>query len=135
MKYQALYTLIGYFYLELINYLEHYGMVRDKDENGVYEPITKMHSWNSPSSPVMYRLQRHSDHHCHGFRPYQILRRYEEAPFIGFDYFQSLFLAVNPPLWFYIMNPRVLALRTYQRNKATDILSSPKVSVTTEEVR
>lgn len=61
---------MGMFFLELINYIEHYGLQRKKDENGIYESITKMHSWNSLSSPVLFRIQRHSDHHAHAFRPY-----------------------------------------------------------------
>lgn len=70
LKYQLCYTLWGSFFLELINYIEHYGIERKKDENGIYESISKMHSWNSLSSPVLFRLQRHSDHHSHAFRPY-----------------------------------------------------------------
>lgn len=70
LKYQMFYTFWGIFFLELINYIEHYGIERKKDENGIYESISKMHSWNSYSSPVLFRLQRHSDHHSHAFRPY-----------------------------------------------------------------
>lgn len=70
LKYQFCYTLMGMFFLELINYIEHYGLLRKQDENGIYESINKMHSWNSLSSPVLFRIQRHSDHHAHSFRPY-----------------------------------------------------------------
>ena len=89
LKYQFLYSFQGMFFLELINYLEHYGMERRKDENGIYESINKYHSWNSVSSTTLFRLQRHSDHHAHSFRPYQILRRFDEAPFYQFEYFQA----------------------------------------------
>jgi len=81
MCYHFLYAWQGVFYLELINYIEHYGLLRKKDENGIYESITKMHSWNSISSPTMFRLQRHSNHHAHSFRPYQILQRIDDAPY------------------------------------------------------
>jgi len=70
LKYQFLYAFMGAFYLETINYIEHYGLTRKKDENGIYESINKLHSWNSISSPTMFRLQRHSDHHSHSFRPF-----------------------------------------------------------------
>jgi alkane 1-monooxygenase len=87
------YTFWGIFFLETINYIEHYGLLRSKDENGIEESITKFHSWNSLSSPVLFRIQRHSDHHAHSFRPYQILRRYDDAPTLPFEYLHSIVLA------------------------------------------
>jgi alkane 1-monooxygenase len=69
-KYQLLYIFWGVFYLELVDYIEHYGLERSLDKEGIYEPINKLHSWNSNSSPILFRLQRHSDHHAHAFRPY-----------------------------------------------------------------
>ena len=68
------YSFVGVFFIELINYVEHYGLVRRKDARGIYEPITERHSWNSTSSSLLFRIQRHSDHHMHAYRPYQILR-------------------------------------------------------------
>ena len=111
------YTFWGIFFLELINYIEHYGLEREKDENGIYESITKMHSWNSLSSPVLFRLQRHSDHHAHSFRPYQILRRFDEAPYHPFEYLHSFVLSLCPPLWFYLINPRVDAINDLKLGK------------------
>lgn len=70
LKFQAAYTFTGLFWAEMVNYLEHYGLQRRKDSNGIYESIGCMHSWNSLSSPVAFRIQRHSDHHAHVFRPY-----------------------------------------------------------------
>ena len=95
----------------MINYIEHYGLLRAKDSSGVYESINRYHSWNSISSPMLFRIQRHSDHHAHAFRPYQILRRFDDAPYIPFEYMQTTFLIVCPPLWFALMNPRVEAIR------------------------
>jgi alkane 1-monooxygenase len=119
LKYQFHYTLMGMFFLELINYIEHYGLQRKKDENGIYESITKMHSWNSLSSPVLFRIQRHSDHHAHAFRPYQILRRFDDAPYHPFEYLHSFVMCMVPPFWFYIINPRVDALKDLQNGKKT----------------
>lgn len=110
VKYQLYYAFWGNFYLELINYIEHYGLTRNKGPDGIYESISPMHSWNSTSSPTMFRLQRHSDHHAHSFRPYQILRRFDDAPYLGFDYVLALVVALCPPLWFYCINPRVEAI-------------------------
>jgi len=70
VKYQFAYALTEILFLETVNYLEHYGLQRKKDEHDIYESINKMHSWNAKSGPVLIRLQRHSDHHAHGFRPY-----------------------------------------------------------------
>jgi alkane 1-monooxygenase len=56
LRYQFFYTLQGICYQETVNYIEHYGLVRKKDENGVYESISKMHSWNQVSSTVMFRI-------------------------------------------------------------------------------
>lgn len=56
VKYQMVYTLWGTVYLEAINYLEHYGLRRNKDDQGIYESINNMHSWNSDASPALFRL-------------------------------------------------------------------------------
>tara|TARA_B110000285_G_C15089018_1_gene597943 strand:+ start:1219 stop:1581 length:363 start_codon:yes stop_codon:yes gene_type:complete len=76
-----------------------------------------MHSWNSKSGPVLIRLQRHSDHHAHSFRPYQILRRFDEAPTLPFEYLHSVFLCTIPPLWYYLVNPKVEALADLANGK------------------
>jgi alkane 1-monooxygenase len=70
LKFYFYYIIVGLYLVEMINYIEHYGIIRKKDENGVDESINKMHSWNQLSGTVIVRLQRHSDHHEHGFRPY-----------------------------------------------------------------
>lgn len=117
VKYQIVYTISGQFLFEMINYIEHYGLLRRKDENGIYESITKYHSWNARSSPVFFRLQRHSDHHAHAFRPYQILRKFDEAPHHMFDYLVVFILCLIPPVWWYVMDPRVKAVREMQEGK------------------
>lgn len=93
-----------------MNYIEHYGIIRKKDKNGVDESIGKMHSWNQLSGAIIVRLQRHSDHHEHSFRPYQILRRMDDAPYFPFEYLHCYYLSLIPPVWFLVMNPRVEAL-------------------------
>ena len=68
--FQLGYSFVGIFFIEMINYVEHYGLLRKKNSNGTYEAINKMHSWNAASSPLLFRIQRHSDHHMHAYRPY-----------------------------------------------------------------
>jgi len=109
-KFFLCYIVGALIWVEIVNYIEHYGMERKKDANGVHESINKMHSWNQLSGAIIVRLQRHSDHHEHSFRPYQILRRMDEAPFMPFEYLHCYQLAAVPPIWFYVMNPRVEAL-------------------------
>ncbi len=58
--------------LEIINYVEHYGLHRRKGEDGRYERTNHTHSWNSNfvfTNLVLFHLQRHSDHHAFAKRP------------------------------------------------------------------
>lgn len=102
---------------EGINYLEHYGLRRTKDENGIYESIAYQHSWSAHSNHVSFRIQRHADHHAHSFRPYQILRRFDKTPTLPFDYLLMYQLAFVPPLFFMIMDPRVDAINDVKKGK------------------
>jgi len=98
--------------LEVINYVEHYGLHRRILENGKYERITPAHSWNSNyflTNLALFQLQRHSDHHAYGKRRYQVLRHYEDSPQLPGGYAAMYVLALVPPLWKKIMNPRVEA--------------------------
>jgi len=77
------YSLLTVFFLEAINYIEHYGLRRKKDENGIYEPVNIKHSWNAPhryTNYLIFKLQRHSDHHANAYKPYQILNTYADSP-------------------------------------------------------
>jgi len=104
--------------LEIVNYIEHYGLHRRQLDNGKYERTTPAHSWNSSyflSNIGMFQVQRHSDHHAFPKRRYQVLRHYEESPQLPFGYATMYLIALVPPLWFRIMNPRVDAY--YQGEK------------------
>ena len=96
--------------LEIINYIEHYGLMREKLPNGRYERVQPRHSWNANhvfTNNLLFQLQRHSDHHANGARRYQTLRHFEEAPQLPFGYATAVVAAMVPPLWKRIMNPRV----------------------------
>ncbi|MBW4934079.1 alkane 1-monooxygenase [Marinobacter sp. F4206] len=98
--------------LEIINYVEHYGLHRRKLPNGRYERTTPAHSWNSNyliTNMGLFHLQRHSDHHAFPARRYQVLRHYDGAPQLPTGYTGMYLLALIPPLWFRVMNPRVRA--------------------------
>ncbi|MEO1581572.1 MAG: alkane 1-monooxygenase [Pseudomonadota bacterium] len=96
--------------LEIINYVEHYGLMRERDSNGRYERISPRHSWNANhlvTNLFLFQLQRHSDHHANGSRRYQALRHFEESPQLPFGYPTAVLVTLLPPLWFRVMNPRV----------------------------
>ncbi len=105
-------ALIAVGYLELTNYVEHYGLERKLLEHGKYEPTMAHHSWNAPhraSNWLLINLQRHSDHHCKPSRRFPLLQNYTEAeaPQLPFGYPVMVAAALIPPLWRRRMNPRV----------------------------
>jgi alkane 1-monooxygenase len=100
----------GAFQLTSANYIEHYGLQRQRLADGRYERCAPHHSWNSNhlvSNLVVFQLQRHSDHHAHPGRGYQSLRDFPDLPRLPSGYFGMFLLAYMPPLWFRVMDPRV----------------------------
>jgi alkane 1-monooxygenase len=109
----AVHNVFAWWQLTSANYVEHYGLLRLKDENGRYERCQPYHSWNSNhifSNLVLFHLERHSDHHAHPLRRYQSLRNFDDLPTLPSGYFGSYLLAWCPPLWFRVMDERLLAL-------------------------
>lgn len=105
-------AVFGFQLLEVVNYLEHYGLLRQKKESGRYERCQPEHSWNSNrrvTNIFLYQLQRHSDHHANPTRGYEALRHFDEAPQLPGGYASMILVAWIPPLWFKVMNPRVKA--------------------------
>lgn len=105
-------SLWSNFQLTSANYIEHYGLLRQQDANGRFETCKPQHSWNSNhvfSNWATFHLQRHSDHHAHPLRRYQSLRHFDEAPQLPSGYFGMFPIAYVPPLWFAVMDKRLLA--------------------------
>ena len=103
---------VGWLHLSLANYVEHYGLKRDLKDNGRYGPCEPRHSWNTNhivSNLMLFHLQRHSDHHANPLRPYQALRNFDDLPHLPSGYPGSFLLAVVPPLWRRVMDPKVKA--------------------------
>ncbi|WP_166389278.1 fatty acid desaturase [Nocardioides ochotonae] len=115
LPYLVIQAVVGFSLLEAVNYLEHYGMLRQKVGVGKrerYERVDPSHSWNSnniATNVLLYHLQRHSDHHANPTRRYQTLRDFEESPVLPTGYAGMIGLALVPPLWRRVMDPRVLA--------------------------
>ena len=112
-------------FLELTNYVEHYGLTRKHLENGRYEHVQPHHSWNAShrvTNWLLINLQRHSDHHYKPSRRFPLLQTYTdaEAPQLPFGYPVMTLMALVPPLWRRRMNPRVRAWRARYYPEITD---------------
>ncbi|MGH8561510.1 MAG: fatty acid desaturase, partial [Nevskiales bacterium] len=113
--------------LEVINYLEHYGLVRQKEPGGRWERCTPAHSWNSNhivTNVFLYQLQRHSDHHANPTRRFQALRHFDDSPQLPSGYASMLIPAYIPWLWFRQMDP--LVVKHYKGDLTKANLYPPK---------
>lgn len=112
LPYIVISAVFGFTLLETVNYLEHYGLLRQKTASGRYERCAPSHSWNSDhivTNLFLYHLQRHSDHHANPTRRYQTLRSMADAPNLPSGYASMIGLTYFPPLWRKVMDHRVLA--------------------------
>ena len=103
-------ALMGILLLETVNYIEHYGLLRKKKENGNYERVLPQHSWNSDhviGRVLLFELSRHSDHHYKASKHYQTLESYPNSPQMPTGYPGMMVLALIPPLWVWYMNRRL----------------------------
>ncbi|MEY9889301.1 alkane 1-monooxygenase [Catenulispora sp. MAP12-49] len=111
LPFLLLQMVFGFSLLEIVNYLEHYGLLRQRTESGRYEKVEPVHSWNSDrlsTNVFLYQLQRHSDHHAYPNRRYQVLRSFDEAPQLPGGYATMIVVALFPPVWRRVMDQRVL---------------------------
>ncbi|HAA55533.1 MAG TPA: alkane 1-monooxygenase [Myxococcales bacterium] len=105
---------IGFLLLETINYIEHYGLTRKRKQNGRYESVLPIHSWNSDHAlgrMLLFELTRHSDHHAHASRKYQVLRHFDESPQLPTGYPGMMVLSLFPPIWFWVMHRHIDAYK------------------------
>jgi len=108
--YSLLMSIGSFLFLETINYVEHYGLLRKIKSNGKYERVKPHHSWNSNHTIgriTLYELTRHSDHHFISSKKYQVLESIDDSPQLPYGYPTSILISFFPPLWFRIMNPLV----------------------------
>jgi alkane 1-monooxygenase len=111
LPFLAIHHFFAWWQLTSANYIEHYGLLRAKRDNGRYEPCQPRHSWNSNhkvSNLLSLHLERHSDHHANPTRSYQALRHFEDAPELPSGYSAMFLLAYVPKLWFKVMDPKVI---------------------------
>ncbi len=112
--YGALYfiaqSMIAIAMMDVITYIEHYGLLRRKGKTGRYDRMTVNHSWNSNfflTNLFLFNLPRHSDHHVYPNRKYQLLSHYEGSPELKFGYSTMMIIAMCPPLFFWMMHDKV----------------------------
>lgn len=120
MCYFILAAVMGFLLLETVNYIEHYGLEREK-KGEAYERVMPHHSWNSDhviGRLVLFELSRHSDHHFIASRKYQILRHLDHSAQMPTGYPGMMLIATIPPLWFKIMNPRIREIKKQQLDRA-----------------
>ncbi|GHF41527.1 alkane 1-monooxygenase [Seohaeicola zhoushanensis] len=118
-------AFVAVFHLEMVNYVEHYGLSRKHLGNGKYEHVLPRHSWNAAqkaSNWLLINLQRHSDHHYKPNRRFPLLQNYteDEAPQLPHGYAVMTTLALMPRLWRRVMNPRVRRWRAMYYPEITD---------------
>ena len=108
-------AVFGIVLLETVNYIEHYGLLRRKNEHGRYERVKRIHSWNSDHQIgrlMLFNLSRHSDHHYNGSKHYQLLKSLPESPQMPTGYPGMMILSLLPPLWFRLMNHKLKKLNS-----------------------
>lgn len=106
--------IIGFTILEIVNYVEHYGLEREEQKPEEFEQVSYHHSWDSRariSNFVLFKLQFHADHHVHPHRAYQKLRHHQQTPELPTGYAGMSLLVLIPPLWRKIMHPRIAKLK------------------------
>lgn len=113
LPFLLIHNFAAWFQLTSANYIEHYGLLREKKANGRYERCQPHHSWNANhifSNIMLFQLERHSDHHANPARSYQSLRSFENLPELPSGYFGMYALAYFPSLWFKVMDKRLMAI-------------------------
>ena len=124
----VLQAFVAIWQLELVNYVEHYGLTRQHLGEGRYEHVLPRHSWNAghtASNWLLINLQRHSDHHYKPDRRFPLLQNYaaDEAPQLPYGYPVMTTLALMPTVWRRVMNPKVRAWRGQFYPEVTDWLA------------
>lgn len=110
LVYFLLQSLVAVVLLELVNYIEHYGLTRKQLDNGRFEKVLPIHSWNSShlfSNYLLFNLQRHSDHHANATLAFSALQHQVKAPQLPSGYPGMILLALVPVLWFKVMNSKL----------------------------
>ena len=128
-----LHNFFAWWQLTSANYIEHYGLLREKKDNGRYARCEPYHSWNSnhiASNLLLFHLERHSDHHAHPTRHYQSLRHFEHLPTLPNCYAGTYLIAYIPWLWYKVMDKKLLQLHHIQGDMSkVNVLESKRTAI------
>ena len=105
----VLQNIVAIALLHIINYMQHYGLMRHKSETGRYEKLDAHHAWNTGknTSLSIFHLENHADHHMHPDKSFDKLKHTNDSPEHPAGYSFMVLLSLVPPLWFRIMNKRI----------------------------
>jgi alkane 1-monooxygenase len=109
--------VVAFSVLEVLNYVGHYGLTRREIRDGMHEPVGIEHSWNAnyaASNWLLFNVGLHADHHCHPGKSYECLEDRKEAPQLPAGYLAMFVLALIPPAWQFVMDPRAELWRRQQ---------------------
>lgn len=99
-------SLFNKLLLEALNYLEHYGLVRNPET-----PYALRHAWDTDrafSHVVLIHLPMHSEHHLKPMTHFESLEAQPQAtPLLPCGYLAALALTLIPPLWKKVMAPKL----------------------------
>ena len=116
MLFYLLCAIIAKALLEVINYVEHYGLVRASNQ-----PVFPRHSWNANnmiSSLLLYNVTRHSAHHEKANLKFWELKPYPDAPTMPYGYLTMLYIAFFLPFVFHKI--MIKKLIDWDENYATE---------------
>jgi alkane 1-monooxygenase len=109
-------ALVSKSLLESVNYIQHYGLVREPGSG-----VAHRHSWDTDkpvSLCLLWNVTRHAHHHARPSDPYWNLQSLDDSPKLRFGYMTTIILAFLPPVWHRFMAPR---LREWDETFATAI--------------
>jgi alkane 1-monooxygenase len=101
-------SLIAIMYLDVINYLQHYGLTREMRRSGRPEPMQDHHSWTAAmflDDLLLLNLPRHAHHHSQPQRPYHLLNDSQDAPRYPYSYGVMTMLLIVPALFRRVVHP------------------------------
>jgi alkane 1-monooxygenase len=108
-----IHSVVAICFLESVEYLEHYGLKRKKttENASIFEPLNHGHAWttrNKVAAWCSFNLGLHSDHHLYGTKQYPMLNTQKTEREMPFNYTVMLLMAMLPPLWFSVMNKKLV---------------------------
>lgn len=103
-------NLVAIILLHVINYLQHYGLMRKETDAGKYEKLNVHHAWNTGKKNTsfnLFQLENHADHHLHPDKHFDELKHTDSSPEHPAGYSIMVLLSLVPPLWFKIMHKKI----------------------------